>query len=139
MEPWTTTVRVTPTLVKLLVTDAMATVGSDQPFFEIYGERIEEHQGKLINAEGVLAGSAIGMIDAVRVATQEVGLSLDESLRMAARYPAEFLGLDKELGRIKPGYRSDLVHFDRSYAVRGTWVAGHYEPHHGGAFDGKMT
>ena len=108
----------------LLVTDAMATVGSDQPFFEIYGERIELSQGRLINGEGALAGSAIGMMDAVRIATTSVGLPLAESLRMAALYPATFLGLEQQLGRITGGYRADLVHFDSDFKVQATWVAG---------------
>lgn len=108
----------------LLVTDAMATVGSDQPFFEIYGERIELREGRLINAEGALAGSAIGMIDAVRIATTQVGLPLSESLRMASLYPATFLGLAEQLGRIACGYRADLVHFDNDFKVQDTWVAG---------------
>ncbi|MEH6584849.1 MAG: N-acetylglucosamine-6-phosphate deacetylase, partial [Halioglobus sp.] len=124
--------RIKPTGKLILVTDAMATVGSDDSSFEIYGERIEEHQGKLINAEGALAGSAIGMIDAVRIATTLVGLPLEESLRMAALYPAEFLKLDDQLGKIETGYRPDLVHFDRDFIVHGTWVAGQYQSHNGG-------
>ena len=32
----------------LLVSDAMATVGSSEPFFEIYGEKIEEKEDKLV-------------------------------------------------------------------------------------------
>jgi len=115
----------------MLVTDAMPTVGDDKPFFEMYGERIEEQDGRLINAEGVLAGSAIGMIDAVRIATEKAGIPLKESLRMAALFPAEFLQRDRELGRISPGFRADLVHFDASYTVRNTWVAGRQQSHNG--------
>ena len=113
----------------LLVTDAMSTVGSADSFFEMYGEKIEEKDGRLINAEGVLAGSAIGMIDAVRVATEVAGIPLRESLRMAALYPAQFLRLDNELGRLNEGFRADLVHFDDNYTVLGTWVAGHHQAH----------
>jgi N-acetylglucosamine-6-phosphate deacetylase len=75
----------------LLVSDAMASVGGSESFFEIYGEKIEEEEGRLVNSKGVLAGSAIGMIDAVRISTELVGISLEESLCMASLYPAEFL------------------------------------------------
>jgi N-acetylglucosamine-6-phosphate deacetylase len=115
----------------LLVSDAMATVGSKDSFFEIYGERIEEKEGRLINANGVLAGSAIGMIDAVRIATDVAGIPLQESLRRAALYPAEFLQRDEELGRIANGFLANLVHFDSNFAVHGTWVSGQYQPHTG--------
>ncbi len=113
----------------LLVSDAMATVGGKDSFFEIYGEKIEEKGGRLINADGVLAGSAIGMIDAVRIATDIVGIPLQESLRMAALYPAEFIQRDKELGRIAHGFLANLVHFDSNFSVHGTWVAGQYQCH----------
>jgi len=109
----------------LLVTDAMATVGSLDKYFEIYGERIEEKEGRLINSQGVLAGSAIGMIDAVRFATETAGIPLQECLRMAALYPAEFLQRADELGRIASGFRADMVHFDNNFTVQETWVAGH--------------
>lgn len=112
-----------------LVTDAMATVGADADSFELYGETIRERKGRLVNGAGVLAGSAIGMIDAVRVATEVVGLPLAHSLAMASRVPAEFLGLDHRLGRIAPGYRADLVHFSDDYRVLDTWIAGEHRCH----------
>jgi N-acetylglucosamine-6-phosphate deacetylase len=113
----------------LLVTDAMATFGSDSASFELYGETISEQDGKLVNAQGVLAGSAIGMIDAVRFAHRQVGIELEECLRMASLYPAQILDLDDRLGRIAIGYRPDLVHIDADFQVHGSWVAGHYQDH----------
>ena len=49
-----------------LVTDSMATVGSENRSFDLYGNTITEKDGCLINSEGRLAGSAISMIQAVR-------------------------------------------------------------------------
>ncbi len=107
-----------------LVSDAMATVGSRDKTFQLYGETIREEQGRLVNAEGVLAGSAIGLMDAVKNCVECVGIPLPQALRMASLYPAQFLRLDHCLGRIKAGYRADLVHFSDSFIVRDTWVAG---------------
>ena len=112
-----------------LVTDAMSTVGSPEKSFQIYGETIYEKEGCLVNAEGRLAGSAIGMIDAVRLNTQWVGMELSESLRMASLYPAEFMQVDNSLGRIQQDYRADLVHFTDDYRVTHTWVAGDFLRH----------
>ncbi|UTF61436.1 N-acetylglucosamine-6-phosphate deacetylase [Gilvimarinus sp. DA14] len=112
-----------------LVTDAMSTVGSEQKSFTIYGEEIFEKDGALVNAEGRLAGSAIGMIDAVRISHQDVGLSLEECLRMASLYPAEYLQLHHQLGRIEQNYRADLVHFTHDFSVTATWVAGDFKQH----------
>lgn len=107
-----------------LVTDAMATIGSAEKSFQIYGETIYEKDGCLVNAEGRLAGSAIGMIDAVRLNTEWVGVELGESLRMASLYPAEYMQVSNSLGRIQTGFRADLVHFSHDYRVTHTWVAG---------------
>ena len=43
---------------------------------------------------------------------------------MASLYPAEFLGLDNDLGRIEPGYRANLVLVDESVEVLETWIDG---------------
>lgn len=112
-----------------LVTDAMATLGAESKSFRLYGETITEQDGRLLNAEGRLAGSAIGMIDAVRLNTQWVGVELGESLRMASLYPAQFMQLDAALGRIGSGYRADLVHFTDQFQVTHTWVAGAMKHH----------
>lgn len=112
-----------------LVSDSMSTVGAKEKSFTIYGETISEKDGALVNAEGRLAGSAIGMIDAVRINTLDVGVELGESLRMASLYPAEYMQLDNKLGRIQAGYRADLTHFDDEYTVKNTWVAGEHQQH----------
>jgi N-acetylglucosamine-6-phosphate deacetylase len=118
-----------PTGKLVLVSDAMATVGGNKGQFSLYGEDVRESGGRLVNKAGVLAGSAIGMIDAVRYTSIEVGVSLDECLRMASLYPAAILGMDDRLGRIGAGYRADLMHFDDSFAIHNTWVAGQHRRH----------
>ena len=107
-----------------LVTDAMPMVGADDPSFDLYGETITAVDGVVRNAAGSLAGSALDMASAVRNTVGLLGLPLEEACRMASRYPAEFLGLGGELGRIAPGYRADLVLLDPGMQVRGSWIAG---------------
>ncbi|PNS08809.1 N-acetylglucosamine-6-phosphate deacetylase [Solilutibacter silvestris] len=108
----------------MLVTDAMPPVGGKREDFTLYGIPMTCRDGKCTTAEGGLAGSALDMAGAVRNTVQRVGLPLDEACRMASQYPAEFLGLGDELGKIAPGYRADLVWLDRDLQVRGTWIGG---------------
>lgn len=108
----------------LLVTDAMPMVGSSNPSFDLYGETITAIDGVVRNAAGSLAGSALDMASAVRNTVNLLGLPLDEACRMAAQYPAEFLGLGGELGRIAPGYRADLVLLDADVHVQRSWISG---------------
>lgn len=108
----------------LLVTDAMPPVGADDPSYTLYGETITVRDGAVRNAAGALAGSALDMATAVRNSVQWLGVPLEEAARMASTYPAEFMGLGREYGRIEPGYRADLVLLDDGLRVRNTWIAG---------------
>ena len=107
-----------------LVTDAMPMVGADDPSFALYGEVITAIDGVVRNADGALAGSALDMATAVRNCVDLLGLPLEEAARMAATYPARFLGLGDRLGRIAPGFQADLVLLDEALRVRSTWIAG---------------
>lgn len=108
----------------LLVTDAMPPVGADDPSYVLNGETIIAKDGICQTAQGVLAGSALDMAGAVRNAVQLLGLPLDEAVRMASTYPADFLGLGVSHGRIAPGYQADLVVLDDDYRVQRSWIGG---------------
>ena len=62
------------------------------------------------------------MATAVRNAVALLNLDLAEAARMASEYPAAFLGLDRELGRIAPGYRANLALLDDDLHVTRTWI-----------------
>jgi N-acetylglucosamine-6-phosphate deacetylase len=108
----------------MLVTDAMPLVGTDQREFLLQGRRITLEAGRLTGPDGTLAGAHLTMIEAVRYAATTLGVELADALTMASRTPATFLGLQSELGSIAPRYRADLVAFNASFDVLGTWVAG---------------
>ncbi|WP_337244722.1 N-acetylglucosamine-6-phosphate deacetylase [Luteimonas sp. gir] len=107
-----------------LVTDAMPPVGADRPDYMLYGETITAVDGVVRNAAGALAGSALDMMAAVRNTVRTLDVPLDEAARMAATYPAQFLGLDDRLGRIAPGLRADFALVDDTLSLRGTWIGG---------------
>ena len=107
-----------------LVTDAMPPVGATEPSFVLNGETITVQDGIARTADGVLAGSVISMIDAVRNCVELLGLPLEEAARMASTYPADFLGLGKSHGRIATGYRADFTLIDDAFHVQETWISG---------------
>ena len=88
------------------------------------GRKVSRAGGKLTSDDGTLAGSDLDMATAVRNTVRHLGLPLEAALHMAARAPAEFLGLGDRLGRIASGYRADLVLMDEDLKVVATWIAG---------------
>lgn len=90
----------------MLVTDAMATIGSSRDAFELFGETIHVSEGRLVNAEGRLAGAHLDMSAAILNAHRHGGASLAEALAMASAAPAAYLGLSGSHGRIGPGRRA---------------------------------
>lgn len=116
-------VRSLPPGKAVLVTDAMATVGAEEQSFMLYGERIHAVNGRCARADGTLAGSALDMASAVRNAIRLMGIEETEALRMAARYPAEFLGVERR-GRLTPGAAADVVALTPDWRVIATWIDG---------------
>jgi N-acetylglucosamine-6-phosphate deacetylase len=107
-----------------LVTDAMATIGTDMTEFTLNGRTIHREGGRLTLADGTLAGADLDMISAVRFMHREIGLPLEEALRMASLYPAEAVGQEHRLGRIGEGRPASFVHLSDALEVQSVWIEG---------------
>ena len=108
----------------MLVTDAMPSVGTSNQSFNLQGRHITVSGSLCLDEEGRLAGSNIDMATCVRNTVDMLGVPIAEAARMASLHPAEFLGLQHELGRIAPGYRANFVLADEALRVLDTWIDG---------------
>jgi N-acetylglucosamine-6-phosphate deacetylase len=108
----------------MLVTDAMPSVGMAEKTFMLQGQPIHVENGVCVNADGTLAGSDLDMALAVRNAMAMLRVAPEAALRMASQYPADFLRMSAEIGRIAPGAWADLVALDAGFAVTATWSRG---------------
>jgi N-acetylglucosamine-6-phosphate deacetylase len=106
-----------------LVTDSMPPLGTDATRFELYGHTIHRRDGRLVTEDGTLAGADLDMAQAVRNTVSMLGVGVEEALRMASLYPAQFMRL-RDRGRIAPGLRADLVLLDERLEVHATWIGG---------------
>lgn len=107
----------------MLVTDAMPPAADGPDRFELQGRAVLRVNGRLQLTDGTLAGSNLTMDAALRHCVQRLGLTLEQSLQMASRNPARFLGRG-DLGLIAPGALASLVHLDEDLKVVQTWVEG---------------
>jgi N-acetylglucosamine-6-phosphate deacetylase len=80
-----------------------------------YSHRLEGD--KYVVADGTLSGSALTMLKCVQNCVEKVGLSLEESLRMASLYPARAIGLAHRFGRIAKGFEADFVLLDKNLNI----------------------
>ncbi|WP_274626667.1 N-acetylglucosamine-6-phosphate deacetylase [Arvimicrobium flavum] len=107
-----------------LVTDAMATIGTDMPSFSLNGRTIYRKDGSLRLANGTLAGADLDMISAIRFMHRRIGLPLEEALRMASLYPAEVMGISHRIGRLGPATAASAVHLSDALEVQRVWIEG---------------
>ena len=84
-----------------VITDAVTDTTEGYYKHEMSGDKYE--------AAGILSGSALTMLKAIRNLVDNNVTSLEEALRMCSLYPAQVMALDKQLGRIEKGYEASLV------------------------------
>jgi N-acetylglucosamine-6-phosphate deacetylase len=66
---------------------------------------------------GSLAGSTLTLDQAVRNTMAFTSLSFQEVLPMATAVPAKAMGMDDQIGLLKPGAKADLVLFNKNIEV----------------------
>ncbi len=116
----------------MLVTDAMAHVGSDLQTLPWLDSTITRQDGKLTLDNGSLAGSCLDMSSAVRnmylllkqqARNHDANTLLANVLNMASRVPANLLGI-VDRGSLKVGNKADFVLLSDDLVVRGSWIGG---------------
>ncbi|MBI6629771.1 N-acetylglucosamine-6-phosphate deacetylase [Pontibaca sp. S1109L] len=100
-----------------LVTDAMATIGSNIGAFTLNGRRITRAKGRLTLSDGTLAGADLEMAQALRVLVQDVGEDLQTAIRRATCYPARLLRDARGHGALSS---DNIIHLNRDLHLTGT-------------------
>lgn len=108
----------------VLVTDAMATIGTDMTRFTLNGRAIHRKDGRLTLDDGTLAGADLDMISAVRFMHGTIGVDLGEALRMASLHPARAIGQANRFGCFVQGAAANVVALTEKLDVAGVWIAG---------------
>jgi N-acetylglucosamine-6-phosphate deacetylase len=100
----------------LLVTDATAAAGMPDGVFPLGEVEVEKRGLEVRRADGTLAGSALTMDAAVRVAV-DVGVPITDALYAASTGPSRLLG-DSARGGLAVGEPADVVVLDDDLAVQ---------------------
>jgi N-acetylglucosamine-6-phosphate deacetylase len=105
-----------------LVTDAIAAAHAGDGTYTIAGVDFEVEDGVARNADQVLAGSTVCMIDAVRNLVA-LGAPVEAALSAASALPAEIAGR-RDLGTLAPGTVADVLVLDNGLEIRRVLVGG---------------
>jgi N-acetylglucosamine-6-phosphate deacetylase len=105
-----------------LVSDAMAVAGTGLDRFALQGRTVLRQGGRLVLADGTLAGADLSLPQAVANLIG-LGCPAEMALAMATTRPAEVLGR-ADLGHLCPGAPADMLHFGPDGTLRGVWRAG---------------
>ena len=104
------------------MTDAIAAAHAGDGAYTLAGVDFEVEDGVARNADQVLAGSTVCMIDAVRNLVA-LGAPVEAALAAATSVPARIAGRP-ELGTLAPGSDADVVVLDDSLDVVRVLVRG---------------
>jgi N-acetylglucosamine-6-phosphate deacetylase len=105
-----------------LVTDSITAAGASDGAYSFGSLDVQVHEGTVRGPDGVLAGSVLTMIEAVRN-LHALGATLAEAVDAATAVPARVLGL-RETGRLDVGLPADIVILDDSVEIERVLVAG---------------
>ena len=73
-------------------------------------------------ADGTLSGSNLTMLKAVKNCIEYAEMNREEAFRMASLYPAQVMGLDKELGKLQKGYKAEFIRVSKSLDLTGVFT-----------------
>lgn len=108
----------------ILVSDCMRAGGLEDNQYLLGDTLCIVRDGIARTTEGNLAGSTLRLLDAVKYAVEQLGLPLEQAVRMASENPARSLGLFRQVGSISKGKAADLIAIDDNYQVRFAMVDG---------------
>ncbi|URJ31504.1 N-acetylglucosamine-6-phosphate deacetylase [Blochmannia endosymbiont of Camponotus modoc] len=110
----------------ILVTDATSPAGSNliRSRFLFSNKTIYHRNNICVDSKGILSGSTLTMIQAIKNSVKYAGIPLDEAVRMATLYPAKAIGMDHCLGSLEVNKIANLTVFNTDYQIKKTIVNG---------------
>jgi N-acetylglucosamine-6-phosphate deacetylase len=108
----------------ILISDSIRATGLKDGEYTLGEQAIYVNEGIARISSGSLAGSTLTMDTAVRNTMKFTSLSFPEVLPMATSVPSKAMGLDDQIGILKPGARADIVCFNAMLNIRKVFIGG---------------
>lgn len=108
----------------VLVTDAMPGAGMPDGDYDLVGQKVMVRNGFATLPDGTIGGSTATMNICVRNMIKLVGVSFKNAIQMASYNPAKVLGLENQMGSLRPGAFANLALVDANVNAVMTFVKG---------------
>lgn len=108
----------------IIITDGISATGCKNGKYRLGDQLVDVKNGVARTVSGSLAGSTLTMDIAVHNVMKFSKLPFEKVIQSATIVPARSLGLDGHLGKVKPGYKADLVLLDEKLEPNKTIVDG---------------
>lgn len=107
-----------------LISDGMPPLGSSVASFLYENTLIDYKDGCCLTTDGVLAGTAISIVDGLKNFIKWTGISLEVGIKLITEVPASVINKNDKLGSVQEGYIANLTIIDDELNVYATIVNG---------------
>ena len=101
-----------------LVTDAMATAGSNLSEFTLNGRTVFRSEGTLRLFSGTLAGADIDMPRSIEILVRRVGIDEAQAISMATSIPATIINFKRPYRLCNTLLRENLLYMDQDFKLQ---------------------
>lgn len=107
----------------ILVTDAVSAAGCPDGMYELAGQLVKREGGTVRTRDGVLAGSTLTALQALKNFSNWLGVALVDALPVMTTRPADLIGRT-DVGRLAEGAYADFLVLDTNGDLLETHVGG---------------
>lgn len=105
----------------IFISDSMEAAGMPDGDYELGGQRVIKKGRRAVLEDGVtIAGSVTNLMECMKQAVLDMGVSLEEAVMCSAVNPVRSIGLDEFYGSIEPGKYANLAALDKE--LNTLWV-----------------
>ena len=93
----------------IFISDSMMATGLEDGDYQLGGQNVIVEGNKATLKDGTIAGSVTNLLDCMRAAVLEMGISLESAVKCAAVNPAKSVGIYDKYGSITAGKVANVV------------------------------
>ena len=108
----------------ILISDSMRATGLEDGEYTLGGQPVTVRGNLATLHDGTIAGSATNLMDCMRFAVNEAGISLEEAIMCATANPAKEINIFDEAGSISVGKKADFVLLNNALDIVSVYIDG---------------